>query len=136
MLGLPKRAGGAAGYEGVSPDSWYADEVMAARQAGLLGWAEGAKLNPDAPITRAEMAQATAAAAQYLKSGKLDAVPLTGLNGFIDAAQVAERDKEAFAWCAAHGLMTERSMRRRAGRSLPRAKRRRGPRLRRSCSDC
>ncbi|MGG1517740.1 Ig-like domain-containing protein [Paenibacillus oryzisoli] len=104
-LGLPKAAPSTALYTDVRANDWFADEVDAAHKAGLLDWTAGSVLNPNAPITRAEMASTVMAAARYIGGGKLTATSPSILNRFGDADQVAAAAKAAFAWNVEHGIM-------------------------------
>ncbi|MFD0675775.1 MULTISPECIES: Ig-like domain-containing protein [unclassified Paenibacillus] len=104
-LGLPITTDVQNSYEDVQRGDWYFSNMAIARKAGLLKWIEGNSLKPNAPITRAEMARATVAAAQYLKDGSLADADLTELNKFVDADKVRANDRSDLAWCIEHGLI-------------------------------
>ncbi|WP_171652113.1 Ig-like domain-containing protein [Paenibacillus foliorum] len=104
-MGLPKTADNQSLYEDVRSGDWYYANMAIAHKAGLLKWIEGNSLKPNAPITRAEMARATVAAAQYLKDGSLVDADLTELSKFMDADKVSASERSDLAWCIEHGLI-------------------------------
>ncbi|WP_167859496.1 S-layer homology domain-containing protein [Paenibacillus cymbidii] len=75
-----------ASYDDVQQGAWYVGEIAAAKELGLLGFANGNRFKPDQPLTREEMASMLAAAIGIEK------LPLTedreSLDGYKDIESV------------------------------------------------
>lgn len=85
-LGRGTASGSTALYNDVKSGAWYFDEVLKAKELGLLGFANGESFKPDQPLNREEMASMLAAAI------KLEKPPISGesanLSGYKDIESV------------------------------------------------
>lgn len=73
-------------YDDVIRGAWYFGEVAAAKELGLLKFAEGGRFRPDQPLTREEMAGMLAAAVR-LEMQSLPKNP-SRLTGYRDQADM------------------------------------------------
>ena len=89
-------------YEDVDKNAWYAEDIQAAFEGGLINSAmvEGGKLLPDQPITREEAASVMTALAK-----KRGDAPFGNSKTFTDDAQISEWAKESVYDAAAYGLI-------------------------------
>jgi hypothetical protein len=86
-----KPSGKASGLTDVSTDAWYADAVNAAYEAGIIkGYTDG-KFNPNATITRSELASMLSHAIQTAgkKLSLTDAEVNETLRAFADKGELA-----------------------------------------------
>ena len=84
----------------VSESDWYCAPARWAAQAGFLP-AEDGKFNPDAAITREELAQAIMLAC----GGDGTSVDRTVLDKFTDVSEISEDARAAFAWAVNYGII-------------------------------
>ena len=84
----------------VPADAWYADELQAAVQAGLLQ-GDGGKLRPDDLVTREEMAKIILAAYHRADGGTKEGEQVV----FIDENQISDWAKEAVEQASILGLI-------------------------------
>lgn len=95
-LGLT--SGSASGsFSDVPADAWYADAVNAAAAAGIVQGADGA-FNPNAPITREQIAS------MITRAFKID-VSAAAAPSFSDADSIAAYAKDAVGWAQANGII-------------------------------
>jgi hypothetical protein len=85
-LGRGTSTGNQAPYDDVKPGAWYFDEVVKAKELGLLDFVSGTSFKPDQPLTREEMASMLAAVIV------LEKLPITkefvSLDGYKDIGSV------------------------------------------------
>ena len=92
----------------VPQGAWYAGWMYAAWENGILTPDRNGRLDPTAPITRAEMAGATLNAC--LVAGKaLQATEETVLDRFRDADKIPDAYRGAFSMMVGNGLISGRS---------------------------
>ncbi|SDE23954.1 S-layer homology domain-containing protein [Paenibacillus sp. UNCCL117] len=99
LLGL--EGGSAASFADVADDAWYAAEVGAAAQAGLVEGIGGGQFAPDAAVKRQEMA-AMLVRAYVLQTGKQPEKQPAVAAGFVDLEAAPGWAKQAVA--DAYGL--------------------------------
>ncbi|RAU96384.1 DNRLRE domain-containing protein [Paenibacillus sp. YN15] len=102
-LGL-QADGKAAVFADVSSDSWYAREVEAASAAGLVTGVTESLFEPDAYLTREQMAVLLTRAYEYLQ-GRSIAAANHELDGYKDRADVSEWALEQVNKAVSAGLM-------------------------------
>ncbi|WP_050794307.1 alpha-amylase family glycosyl hydrolase [Paenibacillus curdlanolyticus] len=97
-LGLEASAGAKAPFSDVLAGAWYAPEVTAAYEAGLVSGADATHFRPNAQVTREEMAVMIARALDKL--GKLPAAPADAaiLAQYGDSASVSAWAKEGMLY--------------------------------------
>jgi len=95
----PAAAGKASAFGDVSAEAWYAGEIEAAAQAGLVAGVASGKFAPDAPLTREQAAQLlTRALKIQAAAGSLPSI--------ADEAKVSPGAKEAVQAVLQQGWMT------------------------------
>lgn len=94
----PAAAGKAPAFADVAAEAWYAGEIEAAAQAGLIAGVEPGKFAPDAPLTREQAAQLLARA--------LKIQSVTAVIPFADEARVAPGAKASVQAAIERGWMT------------------------------
>ncbi|QNK55922.1 S-layer homology domain-containing protein [Paenibacillus sp. PAMC21692] len=105
-LGLTS-SGQTTGFGDVSANDWFAEEVAAAYEAGLIRGTSDNEFAPDKPITREELATLLVRAYEY-KNGA--ASQLTGgLEGYADYAYVSSWARESVDKAIRLGLMQGKS---------------------------
>ncbi|GGG78909.1 glycosyl hydrolase family 18 protein [Paenibacillus radicis (ex Gao et al. 2016)] len=98
---------GAAPFEDVAADSPYAGDIAAAKQLGLVQGNSATQFDPDASISRQNIAVLLANLLAYLKvDAKADDSVLAG---FTDAGSIAPYAKSATALVVKQGLMIGKS---------------------------
>ncbi|WP_168735706.1 S-layer homology domain-containing protein [Cohnella fermenti] len=104
-IGQPADVGAAVEFADVRHDSWYADAVEAAAQAGLVAGRSDGEFDPQGVVTRQEMAVMVVRAYEF-KAGH----PPTGatISEFTDADQVGAWAREAVAAAGAADLLRGR----------------------------
>ncbi|HHV76817.1 MAG TPA: hypothetical protein GXX39_05560 [Syntrophothermus lipocalidus] len=110
MLGLTAK-GGQAAFKDVQAGSWYYNAVQAAYQAGIVKGRAAGVFEPQANITRQEMAAMIVRALNYLgvnTSLSQDQVSAT-LGQFADQASIAPWAREVAAVAATKGIISGRS---------------------------
>jgi hypothetical protein len=110
MLGLTAKTGQAA-FKDVQAGTWYYDAVQAAYQAGLVKGRSAGVFDPQANITRQEMAAMIVRTLNYLgvtTSLSQDQASAT-LGQFADQASIAPWAREAAAVAATKGIISGRS---------------------------
>ena len=96
-----EQVGGFVTFHDVPKDSWYADAVTWAVEAGIVtGSAEGG-FQPNGPITRAHLAVMLRRYAEHMG---LDTAAQGDLSAYTDAGRVYSYAKEALAWALSTGL--------------------------------
>ncbi len=96
---------GKSPFADVPQDAWYTDAVTWASGAGIVtGTGEG--FAPDRDITRQELAVMLY---RYAKCVDMDTSKTAKLDGYADAADVADWAREAMAWAVGTGLIQGRS---------------------------
>ena len=91
----------------VDPAAWYADELGAAWEAGLLEGLSGSSLKPTRAITRADMMQMLANAIER-RDGKVNMTSdtaRTALSTFSDAGDIPANRVTAAAICVSRGVI-------------------------------
>ncbi|QJD84776.1 S-layer homology domain-containing protein [Cohnella herbarum] len=102
-LGL--KASSASGFNDVAGDAWYADAIAAAKEAGLITGSSTNKFNPNAPITRQEMAAMIVRAYEFLRTGSKSSDSSAGSGSFSDMGDAKDWAKNAVAKAKALGLV-------------------------------
>jgi hypothetical protein len=87
-------------FADVPDNTWYTDAVTWASGAGIVT-GTGSGFEPDAPVTREQIAVMLFRYANYLG---LDASARTPLNGFSDGAKTASWASDAMQWAVSVGL--------------------------------
>ena len=94
---------GAAAFDDVDEDAWYADAVAWAAENGIVNGVSDTEYAPNANITREQLATMLYRYAQY--SG-MDAVDLReNISGFADADSVSEYAVQALNWAVGEELV-------------------------------
>ncbi|WP_435165700.1 glycoside hydrolase family 66 protein [Paenibacillus glycanilyticus] len=96
-------ASSAAGFKDVPAGAWYSKELSAAYEAELIQGDASGRFNPNAPITRQELA-VMLLRAYKLAGGELPEAE-AGRTQYADAALIAAWAKKAIAEAGAAGLM-------------------------------
>jgi len=102
-LGLIQEQSSAAPYTDVSLNSPYAEEIAAAKQAGLVQGRSADQFDPDAAITRQELAVMLANAMKYV--GKGNTANTTLLAGFKDSQEIADYAQSSMAMMVELNIM-------------------------------
>jgi hypothetical protein len=90
-------------FSDVSSSAWYAPYVAVAAEKGIITGRSAAKFDPNATITRAEMATMISRA---LKSINPDAkTDSTAISKFSDAAKISSSLRDGVAFAAGHSLV-------------------------------
>ncbi|WP_340394537.1 S-layer homology domain-containing protein [Paenibacillus sp. FSL E2-0177] len=90
-------------FSDVSSTAWYAPYVAVASEKGIITGRSAAKFDPNATITRAEMATMISRA---LKSINPDAkTDSTAISKFSDAAKISASLRDGVAFAASHNLV-------------------------------
>jgi hypothetical protein len=90
-------------FSDVSSSAWYAPYVAVAAEKGIITGRSAAKFDPNATITRAEMATMISRA---LKSINPDAkTDSTAISKFSDAAKISASLRDGVAFAAGHSLV-------------------------------
>ncbi|WP_339244682.1 S-layer homology domain-containing protein [Paenibacillus sp. FSL R10-2796] len=90
-------------FSDVSSTAWYAPYVAVAAEKGIITGRSAAKFDPNATITRAEMATMISRA---LKSINPDAkTDSTAISKFSDAAKISASLRDGVAFAASHNLV-------------------------------
>ncbi|AIQ43223.1 MULTISPECIES: S-layer homology domain-containing protein [unclassified Paenibacillus] len=106
-LGITRASGSSAAvrFADVPQESWYAEAVETAAQAGLISGRSDSRYEPEGTVTRQEMAVMLVRAYEY-KAG----YQLSGQagSGFADADQISAWAKDSVAAAGAAGLLQGR----------------------------
>jgi len=94
------KATGTNPFGDVKDDTWYTDAVIWASGAGIVT-GTGAGFEPDAPVTREQIAVMLYRYANYLG---LDTSARTPLSNFRDGGKTADWAKDAMQWAVSVGL--------------------------------
>jgi len=89
-------------FEDVSAYAWYADAVAWASANGIVNGVSATEFDPDAPITREQMA---AMLYRYAGFKGLDVSVDGDLNAYADAEDVSDYAKDAMAWAVSNGFI-------------------------------
>ena len=89
-------------FEDVSAYAWYADAVAWASANGIVNGVSATAFDPDAPITREQMA---AMLYRYAGFKGLDVSVDGDLNAYADAEDVSDYAKDAMAWAVSNGFI-------------------------------
>ena len=106
MAGAPDMAGRESSFTDVSADSWYGAAVIWASENGIVNGVGGGLFDPDASLTREQMAMMLYRFAGYLGS---DTEKRADLSAYGDADAVSAAAQDAMAWAVAEGLVNGRS---------------------------
>ena len=106
MAGAPDMAGRESSFTDVSADSWYGAAVIWASENGIVNGVGGGLFDPDASLTREQMAMMLYRFAGYLGS---DTEKRADLSAYGDADAVSAFAQDAMAWAVAEGLVNGRS---------------------------
>ncbi len=87
-----------ASFDDVAPESWYGPAVYWAKQQGITAGASESSFEPEASITREQLA-----AMLHRFAGTPAAEGL--LAGFVDADEMEEFAADALGWAVAHGII-------------------------------
>lgn len=102
-LGIISQESSTAPYSDVSSDSPFAEEILAAKQAGLVQGKSADRFDPDAAITRQELAIMLANAMKFI--GKDNTASLTLLDKYQDSAGIAAYAQSSLALMVEHNIM-------------------------------
>ena len=106
MAGTPDMAGRESSFTDVSADSWYGAAVIWASENGIVNGVGGGLFDPDASLTREQMAMMLYRFAGYLGS---NTEKRADLSAYGDADAVSAFAQDAMAWAVAEGLVNGRS---------------------------
>ena len=106
MAGAPDMAGRESSFTDVSADSWYGAAVIWASENGIVNGVGGGLFDPDASLTREQMAMMLYRFAGYLGS---NSEKRADLSAYGDADAVSAAAQDAMAWAVAEGLVNGRS---------------------------
>ena len=106
MAGAPDMAGRESSFTDVSADSWYGAAVIWASENGIVNGVGGGLFDPDASLTREQMAMMLYRFAGYLGS---NTETRADLSAYGDADAVSAAAQDAMAWAVAEGLVNGRS---------------------------
>ena len=106
MAGAPDMAGCESSFTDVSADSWYGAAVIWASENGIVNGVGGGLFDPDASLTREQMAMMLYRFAGYLGS---NTEKRADLSAYGDADAVSAFAQDAMAWAVAEGLVNGRS---------------------------
>lgn len=90
----------------MSADSWYGAAVIWASENGIVNGVGGGLFDPDASLTREQMAMMLYRFAGYLGS---NTEKRADLSAYGDADAVSAFAQDAMAWAVAEGLVNGRS---------------------------
>ena len=96
----------------VADGTWYTDAVKWAAECGITSGVGGDYFAPDRTVTRGEVAAILYRYAEYAGD---DVTAKADLSTFADADELSDWNRDAFAWCAAEGIITGKT----AGESSP-----------------
>lgn len=102
-LGLIPQENSTAPYADVSLDSLYAEEIAVAKQAGLIQGRSADRFDPNAAITRQELAVMLANAMKY--AGKSSTADTSVLAGFKDSQEIAAYAQSSMALMVEQNIM-------------------------------
>lgn len=97
---------GAAPFKDVSASDWFANDVAAVYEAGLVKGAGNGNYNPHAPISRQELAIILSNASKLIKMPVRKA---PSHQGYSDTQRFASYAKDSIAFVTENGLMTGKS---------------------------
>ena len=103
MAGAPDMAGRESSFTDVSADSWYGAAVIWASENGIVNGVGGGLFDPDASLTREQMAMMLYRFAGYLGS---NTEKRADLSAYGDADAVSAFAQDAMAWAVSTGLVT------------------------------
>ena len=92
-----------AGFTDVSGSDWYATAVNWAASEGIVGGFGDGTFQPNAPITREQMASILYRYAEYKG---LDVSARTDLSHYSDAENISSWANDVLSWAVAEGLLT------------------------------
>ena len=92
-----------AGFTDVSGSDWYATAVNWAASEGIVGGFGDGSFQPNAPITREQMASILYRYAEYKG---LDVSARTDLSHYSDADSISSWANDVMSWAVAEGLLT------------------------------
>lgn len=87
----------------VADSTWYTDAVAWAAECGITTGVGGAYFAPDRTVTRGEVAAILYRYAEYAGD---DVSVKADLSSFADKSELSDWNRDAFAWCAAGGIIT------------------------------
>ncbi|QJD82060.1 GH32 C-terminal domain-containing protein [Cohnella herbarum] len=102
-LGLKSQ--GTARFNDVASTSWYADDVAAASEAGIVNGRSNTKFAPNETITREEMAVMLIRSYERIKGTEVNKV---GAKGFVDQESVSRWAQDAVTKAQALGIINGR----------------------------
>ena len=105
-------AEGEGTFVDVADGTWYTDAVKWAAECGITTGVGGDYFAPDRTVTRGEVAAILYRYAEYAGD---DVTAKAELSTFADADELSDWNRDAFAWCAAEGIITGKT----AGESSP-----------------
>ena len=97
---------GAAAISDVPANAWFHDAMQWAKAQGVIvGYPDG-RMEPNAPVTREQLAVILHS---YAQKKDMDLSKTAGLAGYADAADVSVWAKDAMSWAVGSGLISGRS---------------------------
>lgn len=97
---------GAAAISDVPANAWFHDAMQWAKAQGVIAGYPDGRMEPNAPVTREQLAVILHSCAQ--KKG-MDVSKTADLAGYADAANVSVWAKDAMSWAVGSGLISGRS---------------------------
>lgn len=89
-------------FRDVAPDRWYTDAITWAAANGIVQGKTADRFDPNAPVTREQIASILYRYATYLG---MDVSARSELSGYGDAGKISNYAKEAMSWAVATGLI-------------------------------
>ncbi|MEJ8307215.1 S-layer homology domain-containing protein [Saccharibacillus sacchari] len=102
-LGLAANAGSASAFSDIDQNAWYAEAVGTAVGAGLMNGYPNGTFNPNAPITRQEMAVVLSKATEFAGATLISNASVLGR--FNDASDIPAWARESLTKLASSGIL-------------------------------
>ena len=97
---------GAAAISDVPANAWFHDAMQWAKAQGVIAGYPDGRMEPNAPVTREQLAVILHS---YAQKKDMDLSKTAGLAGYADAADVSVWAKDAMSWAVGSGLISGRS---------------------------
>ena len=96
----------AAAISDVPANAWFHDAMQWAKAQGVIAGYPDGRMEPNAPVTREQLAVILHS---YAQKKDMDLSKTAGLAGYADAADVSVWAKDAMSWAVGSGLISGRS---------------------------
>ena len=97
---------GAAAISDVPANAWFHNAMQWAKGQGVIAGYPDGRMDPNAPVTREQLAVILHS---YAQKKDMDLSKTAGLAGYADAADVSVWAKDAMSWAVGSGLISGRS---------------------------